>query len=299
MAHGHKSDEKIVYVGDSRVRAKSSRLQQPDFSAYPGKSEVFIPNFLLKEWMVAVVVLVGILVLVMSDPAPLGYPADPTNTQFIPMPDWYFLFLYQLLKYPYTSNQFVVLGTVIVPGIAFGGLLLAPFLDTGKERRFYRRPIASTLMGLSLVACTYLTIVSWHHYELELKEKNIIPEHIKREEELHANKGKEGSGQGAGGGGQQKKAAAPALVAADDPAAEIYKKATCVQCHGGDLKGMPNAGIPMLLGIGDKHSKDEILGIIKNGQGGMSPQYDANIKKGLTDADIDKLAEWLAKQKKS
>ncbi|TBL79720.1 c-type cytochrome [Paenibacillus thalictri] len=293
MAHGHKSDEKIVYVGDSRVRAKSSHLIPQDFSAYPGKSEVFIPNFLLKEWMVAVVVLVGILVLVMSDPAPLGYPADPTNTQFIPMPDWYFLFLYQLLKYPYTSDKFVVLGTVLVPAIAFGSLLLAPFLDTGKERRFYRRPIASSLMILSLVACSYLTIVSWHHYEEELKEKNIIPEHIKREEELHANKGKEGGTPS--GNAQSKKLA---VVAADDPAAELYKKATCVACHGAELKGNPGSGIPALLGVGDKLSKDDIMGVIKNGKGGMTPMYDANIKKGLTDADIDKIADWLSKQKK-
>ncbi|MFE5317199.1 c-type cytochrome [Paenibacillus sp. NPDC056579] len=292
MAHGHKSDEKIVYVGDSRVRAKSSRMVQPDYSAYPGKSEVFIPNFLLKEWMVGVVVLVGILALVVSEPAPLGYPADPTNTQFIPMPDWYFLFMYQLLKYPYTSDQFLVLGTLGVPGILFGSLMLAPFLDTGKERRFYRRPIASSLMILTLIACTYLTVTSWSHYQHELKEKNIIPEHIKREEEMHAGKGE------SGGGGAKKPAAAAAIVAPDDPGAEIFKKSTCIACHGGELKGMPSSGIPALRGIGDKHSKDEIMNIIKKGQGNMSAQYDENIKKGLTDADINKMADWLAKQKK-
>ncbi|SDN86437.1 menaquinol-cytochrome c reductase cytochrome b/c subunit [Paenibacillus sp. yr247] len=294
MAHGHKSDEKIVYVGDSRVIKKSQeqRLIPKDYSAYPGKSEAFIPNFLLKEWMVGVVVLVGMLVLVMSDPAPLGYPADPKNTAFIPMPDWYFLFMYQLLKYPYTSGDYVVLGAVVVPGLLFGGLLLAPFLDTGKERRFYRRPIASSLMILSLIACTYLTYTSWSHYQVELKEKNIIPEHIKREEELHAKKG------AAAGGGAAKDTKKPAaIVAADDPGAEIFKKATCLSCHGAGLKGMPASGVPALLGVGDKHSQDEILGIIKNGKGNMGKQYQANIDKGLTDADINKLAEWLSKQK--
>lgn len=293
MAHGHKSDEKIVYVGDSRVRAKSSRPIPQDYSAYPGKSEVFIPNFLLKEWMVAVVVLVGVLTLVMSEAAPLGYPADPTNTQFIPMPDWYFLFMYQLLKYPYTSNQFVVLGTLGVPTILFGGLLLAPFLDTGKERRFYRRPIASLLMILSLIACTYLTVVSWHHYQVELKDKNIIPEHIKREEELKASKGTAGGT----GGAAQKPAQAAAIVDPSDAGAEIYKKATCISCHGGDLKGMPSANIPALRGVGDRLSKDEIMGIVKNGRNAMSPMYDPNIKQGLTAADIDKMVEWLSKQK--
>lgn len=294
MAHGHKSDEKIVYVGDSRVIKKTpeQRLIPRDYSAYPGKSEAFIPNFLLKEWMVGVVVLVGMLVLVMSDPAPLGYPADPKNTAFIPMPDWYFLFMYQLLKYPYTSGDYVVLGAVVVPGLLFGGLLLAPFLDTGKERRFYRRPIASSLMILSLIACTYLTYTSWDHYQFELKEKNIIPEHIKREEEMHANKGA-----ASGGGASKDTKKAPAIVAADDPGAEIYKKATCLACHGAGLKGMPASGVPALLGIGDLHSQDEIMNIIKNGKGNMGKQYQANLDKGLSDADITKLAEWLSKQK--
>lgn len=294
MAHGHKSDEKIVYVGDSRVikKTQEQRLIPRDYSAYPGKSEAFIPNFLLKEWMVGVVVLVGMLVLVMSDPAPLGYPADPKNTAFIPMPDWYFLFMYQLLKYPYTSGDYVVLGAVVVPGLLFGGLLLAPFLDTGKERRFYRRPIASSLMILSLIACTYLTYTSWSHYQVELKEKNIIPEHIKREEEMHANKG------GAAGEGAKKETKkAAAIVAADDPGAAIYAKATCLACHGAQLKGMPASGVPALLGTGDTHTKEDIMGIIKNGKGNMPAMYKPNIDKGLTDADIDKLADWLSKQK--
>jgi menaquinol-cytochrome c reductase cytochrome b/c subunit len=295
VAHGHKSDEKVVFVGDSRVIKKTQELIPKDYSAYPGRSEAFIPNFLLKEWMVAVVVLVGVLVLVMSDPAPLGYPADPKNTAFIPMPDWYFLFMYQLLKYPYTSDKFIVLGTVVVPALLFGGLLLAPFLDTGKERRFYRRPIATSLMLLSLVACSYLTYTSWSHYQVELKDKNIIPEDVKREEELRASRGAAGGGATTGGG----KAAAVAIVAPDDEGAKIFQKATCMTCHGAGLKGMPSAGIPALLGVGDKHSKDEILGIIKSGKGNMPAQYQANIDKGLTAADIDKLADWLSRQKKA
>jgi menaquinol-cytochrome c reductase cytochrome b/c subunit len=295
VAHGHQSDEKVVYVGDSRVIKKTEELIPRDYSAYPGKSEAFVPNFLLKEWMVGVVVLVGILVLVMSDPAPLGYPADPKNTAFIPMPDWYFLFMYQLLKYPYTSDKFIVLGTAVVPALMFGALLLAPFLDTGKERRFYRRPIASTLMVLTLVACTYLTYTSWHHYQLELKDKNIIPEDVKREEELHAKKGAAGGGNTSGA----KKPAAIAIVAPDDEGAKIFSKATCLQCHGGNLKGMPNGGVPALLGIGDVHNKDQILDIIKNGKGNMPAQYKANLDKGLTEADIDKLANWLSLQKKA
>ncbi|GAB2692211.1 c-type cytochrome [Paenibacillus thermoaerophilus] len=291
MAHGHKSDEKVVYVGDSRVKKRTKPLIPPDYSAYPGKSEAFIPNFLLKEWMVGVVVLVGFLVLVIQEPAPLGYPADPLTPGFIPMPDWYFLFLYQFLKYPYVSGDWVILGTLGVPGIMFGALLLAPFLDTGKERRFYRRPIASALMFLTLISMVHLTIVSWEHYEKGLEEKGVVPEHIKRERERHEQKEAAKAG---GGGGEQKTVA---IVGKDEPGYEIYQKATCVQCHDANLKG--KFGNPSLLGIGDKHDKAQILDIINNGYNGMGAQANALKAKGITDAEIDQLAEWLAKQKKA
>jgi menaquinol-cytochrome c reductase cytochrome b/c subunit len=61
---------------------------------------------------------------------------------------------------------------------------------------------------------------------------------------------------------------------------------------------MPAAGIPALRGVGDKFSKDDIMGIIKNGKDNKMPaQYKDNIAKGLTDAQMDQLAGWLAKQK--
>ncbi|HEY0827792.1 MAG TPA: c-type cytochrome [Bacilli bacterium] len=293
MAHDHKSGEKVVYVGDSRVKKQTQSFIPRDYSAYPGRSEAFVPNFLLKEWMVGAVVLVGFMVLVMSEAAPLGYPADPTNTAFIPMPDWYFLFMYQLLKYPYLSDSFVVLGTMGIPGIAFTALLIVPFLDTGKERRFYRRPIASSLMLLSVVSIIYLTIVSWNHYQEELKANGIIPEHIEREEKMHA--GKEDPKTKVNQG-----TTLVAIVEENDPSYEgVYKKATCATCHAVDLKGQTSAGIPSLRGIGDSYSAEEIMGIIKNGMGKMAAQYEDNIALGLTDEDLTNLAVWLAKQKAS
>lgn len=292
MAHDHKSGEKVVYVGDSRVKKRTQTFIPKDYSAYPGRSEAFVPNFLLKEWMVGAVVLVGFMVLVMTEAAPLGYPADPTNAAFIPMPDWYFLFMYQLLKYPYLSDSFVVLGTMGIPGIAFTALLIVPFLDTGKERRFYRRPIASSLMLLSVIAVIYLTIVSWSFYQEELKANGIIPEHIEREEKMRAGvedpKTKVNQG-----------TTAVPIVEEDDPSYDIYKKANCVGCHAVDLKGQSGAGIPSLRGVGDSYSAEEIMGIIKNGKGKMTAQYEDNIVLGLTDEDLTNLAGWLAKQKAS
>ncbi|PDO11679.1 MAG: menaquinol-cytochrome C reductase [Candidatus Reconcilbacillus cellulovorans] len=296
MAHERQDrEEKIVYVGDSRVRKRTKPIAPKDFSAYPGKSEVFVPNFLLKEWMVGVVVLVGFLLLVLQEKAPLGYPADPLKADFIPMPDWYFLFLYQLLKYPYTSQDWVVFGTFVLPALGFLALLLAPFLDRGPERRFYRRPIASSVMLLSLLAMIHLTVVAWDHYKHELATKGITPEHIQREQELKEQKQSGQPPQAGGGGGTRP----VAIVGKDEPGYSIYQKATCVMCHGADLAGKP--GAPKLLGIGDKYDKQGILDIIHKGtpSGVMPAQYDALKSKGLSDADIEQLAEWLAKQKSS
>ncbi|WP_379129256.1 c-type cytochrome [Paenibacillus sp. sgz500958] len=287
MAHSDKSKEKVVFVGDSRVRRGSGFISPPDYSAYPGKSEAFIPNFLLKEWMVGVVVLVGILVLTISEPAPLGFPASATAT-VIPIPDWYFLFLYQYLKLPYASGSYIVLGTLGVTGVAFGSLLLAPFIDTGRERRFYRRPIASSLMFLSLAAIIYLTNTAWTEYKHEMAVTGQIPEDVQREEKAAENKAKGLPTSSA------IKNESVAIVDKDDPAMALFKQATCVSCHATDLKG--GAG-PSLRGVGDKHSKEEILTIIKEGYEDMPKMYDVAISAGLTDQDVDDLAGWLAKQK--
>ncbi|MBO9600451.1 MAG: c-type cytochrome [Cohnella sp.] len=287
MAHKHDPNEKIVYVGDSRIRKrdKSNVPPPPDYTAFPGKSEAFIPNFLLKEWMVGVVVLVGFLVLVIAEPAPLGYPADPLNSSFIPMPDWYFLFLYQLLKYPYASGDYIVLGILGLSGIPFIALLLAPFLDTGKERRFYRRPIASSLMLVSLVAVAYLTWVSWNHYTEELEINGQIPEHIEREIKNEESIEK---GLGRWVPGKEK---IPAMVEAEDVAfTETMTQAACITCHGSELEG----GVgPALRGIGDTLSKEELVDVITNGKGEGMPPF----KGSLTDDQIEKVATWLSKQK--
>ena len=84
----------------------------------------------------------------MAHPSPLERIADPTDTAYIPFPDWYFLFLYQLLKYTYASGPYNIIGAIIIPGLAFGAFLLAPFLDRGPERKPAKRPFAVGFMLL-------------------------------------------------------------------------------------------------------------------------------------------------------
>ena len=84
-------------------------------------------------------------------------PADPGTTNFVPRPDWYFYFLFYLLrvfKWPLT----VVIGTVGLPTVLLVILLAVPFIDVRPERRLLRRPVAivaSILVVLSMGVLTY------------------------------------------------------------------------------------------------------------------------------------------------
>lgn len=66
-------------------------------------------------------------------PAPLADPANPSDSSFTPVPEWYFLFYYQLLKY--LEGPWEVIGTVVLPILFFALLFLLPWLDRRKERR--------------------------------------------------------------------------------------------------------------------------------------------------------------------
>jgi mono/diheme cytochrome c family protein len=85
-----------------------------------------------------------------------GPKADPTTTTYTPRPEWYFFFLFEVLRV-IKPPELVPLATIIIPTIAMVLLLLLPFYDRGPERRPERRPIAMTAMTLTVVVMAYLT----------------------------------------------------------------------------------------------------------------------------------------------
>src|SRR5205823_12829523 len=87
----------------------------------------------------------------------LAAKADPGTTSFVPRPDWYFYFLFYLLRIFKWPNS-VILGTVGIPTILLIVLIAMPFIDLRAERRLLRRPvavIASILVVLSMGVLTY------------------------------------------------------------------------------------------------------------------------------------------------
>jgi quinol---cytochrome c reductase cytochrome c subunit, bacillus type len=116
----------------------------------------FFPYAVMKDSTMALIVVLVIVLLSIVLGAEQGPKADPTTTTYTPRPDWYFFFLFEVLrvlKPPYL----VPLATIGIPTIAMILLFLLPFYDRGPERRPERRPVAMTAMSLTIVVMAYLT----------------------------------------------------------------------------------------------------------------------------------------------
>jgi menaquinol-cytochrome c reductase cytochrome b/c subunit len=83
-------------------------------------------------------------------------PADPGTTSFVPRPDWYFYFLFFLLRI-FKWPESVFLGTVGIPTICMILLFALPFMDLRRERRLFARPVAVVAMALTVISMGVLT----------------------------------------------------------------------------------------------------------------------------------------------
>ncbi len=103
---------------------------------------------LLKDAVVAVVILLVVAVLALAVGAPLEARADPNAVGYVPRPEWYFLDMFQMLWY--VSGPAEPLIIFLAGTVGFLVFLLLPFLDRGRERHPRRRPVA-TLAGVLVV----------------------------------------------------------------------------------------------------------------------------------------------------
>lgn len=121
------------------------------------KENKFFPYYLFEITVVALFTVEAVLVLSSLFPSDIGREID-FAAQYSPRPEWYFLFLYQLTKYFPGSWTFV--GAVLLPGLAFCMLLLAPFLDSGKGTTLRSRKTAAAVGFCLLLAVVVLTALS-------------------------------------------------------------------------------------------------------------------------------------------
>ena len=115
----------------------------------------FFPEQVFKDTVGVAFAFIILFTLAVVADAPLGRLADPTDTAFTPRPEWYFLFLFQTIKF--FKGPLEVLGAVVLPGLAVLALFLVPFIDRGPMVRLGKRTFAFGIAVLGILAWTGLT----------------------------------------------------------------------------------------------------------------------------------------------
>ncbi len=187
------------------------------------KGVKFYPDIVYKDVLISFAIfllLIGLAIFVGVKNEP---KADPNDSAYIPRPEWYFLFLFQMLKYFPGEIEWV--GTAIIPGIAVLLLILLPFIDRNPNRYWSKRKFAlsfMTVIVIGIIALTLIAVVTTPHQEETGTLTSTISEQILAGQDLYS----------------------------------IH----CVECHGAEGEGGEIKGVEGLEGIILKpiNSQDEM-----------------------------------------
>ena len=129
-----------------------------EYALLKAQGKPFFPYAVMKDSLMAAITIGVIVVMAILFGAELGPKADPTTTTYTPRPEWYFFFLFELLRVV-KPPELVFLATIGIPTLCLTLLLLLPFFDRNPERHPMRRPIA-TVAGIAVIgAMAYLTVL--------------------------------------------------------------------------------------------------------------------------------------------
>ncbi|MGA7916107.1 MAG: cytochrome b N-terminal domain-containing protein [Candidatus Acidiferrales bacterium] len=217
------------------------------------KPELFYPRQILMDLALTALLIIFLGCLAFFVPVQLGPAANPADAQYIPRPEWYYLPIFQWLKYWHGAAS--VVGVLVIPTILALAVVAVPFLDRGIERRPWKRPIAmgayifimGALIGLGLRS-KYLDRHDPQVAEQLAKQKTEEAEYMSKpfEPELSS------------------ASLAAANVALADPLAAkgkaIFETHYCTGCHGEG--GVGTVAGPALIGISAKLNPEQITELL-------------------------------------
>jgi ubiquinol-cytochrome c reductase cytochrome b subunit len=218
------------------------------------KTEPFYPRQVLMDLSLTALLIIGLGSLCFFVPMSLGPAANPADSQYIPRPEWYYLPIFQWLKYWHGAAS--VIGVLIIPTVLALAIITIPFLDRGIERRPWKRPVAMGAYAFVLIAVAGLGLQSAY---LDKHDPEVAQQLAKQEaeEEEYMRKPFEPELSAA--------SMAAANVALSDPLAakgkEIFEQRSCNACHGDG--GVGTVAAPALIGIGAKLSADQLAHLLK------------------------------------
>lgn len=202
----------------------------------------FFPEQALKDVAMMFAAFVVLFVLAVAAPAPLEGLADPTDTAYTPRPEWYFLFLFQTLKF--FQGPIEPIGSIVLPTAAVVALFAVPFVDRTSVKRVAERTFAISLVLLCAITWTSLTVAA----------VLTTP--------------RPGLAKASGSAGEGWTLAAPVDLAG----LGYFRLAQCSTCH--DIVGEGPKPGPTLTGLVPRKSRDQLmdhLTMAKSGADGLKP----------------------------
>jgi ubiquinol-cytochrome c reductase cytochrome b subunit len=231
------------------------------------KAELFYPRQVLMDLSLTALLIIGLGALCFFVPMELGPAANPADAQYIPRPEWYYLPIFQWLKYWHGAGS--VVGVLVIPTLLAGAVLALPFFDRSIERRPWKRPAA---MGAYVFVMLALVGLGLRSQYLDRHDPAVAQQLAKQ------------------GAAEVEYAAAPfepelssaslvqANVALADPLAAkgkaLFEGQSCNACHGDG--GVGTAAAPALVGVSKKLPAEKLAELFqhptaKMTAGGMPP----------------------------
>ena len=226
------------------MNAREKEQYLREYSILKSQGKPFFPYAVAKDGAMAIVTMAVIILMAVLFGAELGPKADPTTTTYSPRPEWYFFFLFELLRVV-KPPALVFVATIGIPTIALMMLLLLPFIDRGPERRPERRPIA-TISGILVIFAmgylTYLGAVAGSPNSIDMPTpKSVVAQGGQVEAQFNAGR-------------------------------EVAAQSGCLACHKFGHNG--NTLGPDLTEIGDRLGRDAIARTLVNPTAPM-PSYES------------------------
>jgi mono/diheme cytochrome c family protein len=138
------------------MNEQEKRESQERYKEKKEKGILFFPDLIFKDAVVALFIFIGLVALAYFIGAPLEERANPADAFYTPKPEWYFLFLFQLLKY--FPGSLEVIGVIVLPTIAFLLLVALPFLDRSPKRHYRSRLIWVGITAVLAIGIIGLTV---------------------------------------------------------------------------------------------------------------------------------------------
>jgi ubiquinol-cytochrome c reductase cytochrome b subunit len=190
--------------------------------------EPFFPRQVVKDFIFGVLVLALLTVLATRWPASLGPQANPADPTYVPRPEWYYLPVFQWLKY--WQGGWSVLGLVVIPALAIATLFALPFLDRSPERRLRRRPVV--IVGAFVVVAGLASLGLGAHRE-DQSDPAVRARIAAQAEEERRFMAAPFEPHEVGG----LASSARKMTAQEAKGALLFVSAACVGCHGPEGKG--------------------------------------------------------------